>query len=56
MIYFFDEDKRYIGCRELKENEIMPTNCTLKEVEIVDGQMAYYLDEEWVIEEINKGE
>lgn len=51
-IYFYDENMRYIGSRELVDGESIPANATTKSVEVSDGQEAYLVDGEWVVCEI----
>jgi hypothetical protein len=50
-IYFYDSNNRYIGTRELKENEPMPINSTIKPVTVLVGQDAHYVNDNWVITE-----
>ena len=51
-IYFFDKNNRYIGNRELEENEIIPLDATTEELILQDGQEAYLVNGKWVINNI----
>jgi hypothetical protein len=51
-IYFYDDKKRYIGNRELQENEIAPLNITTKSVTLKDGEQAHFIDNKWVLSQI----
>jgi hypothetical protein len=52
MIYFYDANNRYIGCRELKQNESIPINVTIVKPNLTDGQEAYFIDGAWVVTDI----
>ena len=49
MIYFYDENKRYIGCRI---GEDSPPNSTTTPITLIDGQEAYFLNGAWVVSNI----
>ena len=51
-IYFFDKNNRYIGSRELEENEVIPQDATTESVQLTDGQEAYLINGKWVINNI----
>lgn len=51
-IYFYDAEKRYVGSRELFQDEEVPQNCTTKAVDIKDGQQAYFTNNKWVVSNI----
>jgi len=51
-IYFFDNENRYIGNRELQESEIAPTNSTTKSLTLKDGEQAHLINNKWVISQI----
>lgn len=51
-IYFYDKTNRYIGSRELKEDETIPSNSTKKPVITGDGKEAYLVNEEWIVNDI----
>jgi len=51
-IYFFDENMRYIGNRELKVGEEIPTNATTEIANVGDGQEAYLINGKWVVNQI----
>jgi hypothetical protein len=51
-IYFYDSNMRYIGSRELKENEAVPTNSTITPVSLADGQEAHLTNNEWTVNDI----
>ena len=52
MVYFYDNDKRYIGCRELKQGETVPQNATAIPVAKNVGEQAHFIDGKWVISQI----
>ena len=52
MIYFFDNDKKYIGCRELSQNELCPAYATTVSPKIEDGQQAHFINGSWVVSDI----
>jgi hypothetical protein len=51
-IYFKDDNDRYIGCRELLDDETIPTNAITIPVTIKDGEEAFFIDGCWVISQI----
>jgi len=51
-IHFHDENYRYIGSRELEENEETPLLATIEIATIKDGEEAYLLDGKWVVSKI----
>jgi hypothetical protein len=51
-VYFYDDRNRYIGNRELEDNEIQPEKTTLNPVELHDGEEAYLVGGEWVVSKI----
>lgn len=51
-VYFFDENKRYIGNRELINGEEIPYNATSEIAIVKDGQEAYLVDNKWIISDI----
>jgi hypothetical protein len=51
-IYFFDNENRYIGNRELQENETIPLNSTIKAVSLKDGEQAHFFNNKWVVSQI----
>jgi hypothetical protein len=48
-IYFFDENKRYIGS---KDSDIILPNATTVAVNLTDGQEAYFLNGTWEVKQI----
>ena len=52
MIYFYDVDKKYIGCRELKLGESVPINATVIAPIVGSGQQAHYIDGAWVVSDV----
>lgn len=51
-IYFFDENKRYIGHRSLQNEEAIPVNATVTPAIVSDGQQAHLIDGAWVVSQI----
>jgi len=51
-IYFYNDRNRYIGNRELEDNETQPEKTTLNPVELHDGEEAYLVGGEWVVSKI----
>ncbi len=51
-IFFYDNNYRYIGSRELIEGEEIPNNATISEVILQDGEEAYYENGAWIIHDI----
>lgn len=49
MVYFYDENKRYIGCRQ---GDDKPANSTNIPVTLADGQEAHFIDGAWVVSDI----
>lgn len=49
MVYFYDENKRFIGCRQGNDK---PINSTDIPVVLADGQEAHFIDGEWKISDI----
>jgi len=54
-VYFYDIKNRYIGSRELEDNELQPENTILKPVELRDGEEAYLISGEWIVSNILEG-
>ena len=51
-IYFYDENFRAIGNRELKEGEAIPLTATTTPVTLTDGQEAHFVNGVWTVSEI----
>lgn len=51
-IYFYDENNRCIGHRKLNKGEDIPSNATTVSVALQDGQEAYFINGQWVVNEI----
>lgn len=52
MIYFYDENKRYIGLRALRQGESLPPNATTAPIELALGKEAHFIDGAWVLSNI----
>ena len=52
MIYFFDENHRYIGCRALKDGEAIPINATGIDPMVGNGEQASWNGTSWVLTDI----
>ena len=52
MIYFFDENRRYIGCRESKDGEAIPINATRIDPMVGNGEQASWNGTSWVLTDI----
>ena len=50
--YFYDENNRYIGNRELNDGETIPTNATTEIAQVGDGQEAYLVDSKWDVRQL----
>jgi len=53
MIYFYDDNGKYIGCRELLDGESVPSKATTVELVVLDGQEAYFVNGAWEVNTIN---
>jgi len=51
-VYFHDENNRYIGNRELLTGEPIPQNATTEVAIVCDGEEAYLVSGEWVVNKI----
>ena len=52
MIYFFDQDNKYIGCREQESGELLPESATnVKPVDIGETQYPVWNGETWDVVE-----
>ena len=52
-IYFFDRNKRYVGHRALRDDEVtIPPNATETSLNIGDGQEAYLIDGNWIVSDV----
>ena len=49
IIYFYDNNKRYIGHRSITDNEQMPLLSTTIPVSITDGTEAHFIDGNWAV-------
>lgn len=52
MIYFYDNENKYIGARELQDSETMPAIATTIKPTITDGKQARFINGKWVISDI----
>ena len=55
-IYFYDTNKRYIGSRELNEDETTPLNATNQPIELEDKHEAHFINGKWIVTEIKEPE
>jgi len=51
-IYFYDENNRYIGSRELREGEVVPTNATTMTITLTNRQEAHLVKGAWVVNNV----
>lgn len=51
-IYFFNNNKKYVGKRELNEGESIPKDATLIPVEIAESEEAFFVNGNWRVNEI----
>ena len=52
MIYLFDNEKRYVGAKELKSGEEMPLFATTVQPIIGDYEQAHFIDGKWIVSKI----
>jgi hypothetical protein len=51
-IYFYDENNRYIGSRELTEGEEIPANATTETANVGPRQEAYLVNGKWEVRQL----
>lgn len=52
MLYFFDENNKYIGCRIRRDTEPVPASATEYPVVLDAGKQAHFIGGTWLVSEI----